>query len=99
MNVIADGIYEYENFLSQDEIDRVLLEVKNVEDWHVGEYFTNTMATYNTRTVDYLKERIQNLEWMGDATKKRALIKLASFTRKLGYPDKAEEMKRLLNAL
>jgi putative endopeptidase len=34
------------------------------------------------------KERIQNLDWMGEETKKRALIKLASFSRKLGYPDK-----------
>lgn len=28
MNVIADGIYEYENFLSQDEIDKFMYVVK-----------------------------------------------------------------------
>ena len=35
-----------------------------------------------------LKTRIENLEWMGDETKKKALEKWASFTPKIGYPDK-----------
>ncbi|MEG3193267.1 M13 family metallopeptidase [Lysobacter sp. D1-1-M9] len=35
-----------------------------------------------------LKERIQNLEWMGEETKEKALEKWASFTPKIGYPDK-----------
>jgi len=34
------------------------------------------------------KERIEKLDWMSDATKKRALEKLAAFTKKIGYPDK-----------
>jgi putative endopeptidase len=34
-----------------------------------------------------LKLRLQNLEWMGDETKARALEKWASFTPKIGYPD------------
>ncbi len=34
-----------------------------------------------------LKARIEKLEWMGDATKQRALEKWASFTPKIGYPD------------
>jgi putative endopeptidase len=33
------------------------------------------------------EERIKNLEWMGEETKKEALKKLSTFTRKLGYPD------------
>lgn len=41
------------------------------------------------------KERIQNLEWMSDETKKKALVKLASFTRKLGYPDKWKDYSSL----
>jgi len=35
-----------------------------------------------------LKVRLQNLEWMGDETKAKAMEKLAAFTPKIGYPDK-----------
>lgn len=35
-----------------------------------------------------LKARIENLDWMSDATKAKALEKWASFTPKIGYPDK-----------
>ncbi|CAN5563586.1 hypothetical protein BH10ACI2_BH10ACI2_01400 [soil metagenome] len=41
------------------------------------------------------KERIQKLDWMSDATKKRALEKLAAYTRKIGYPDKLKGYKGL----
>lgn len=34
-----------------------------------------------------MKERINGLDWMGDATKKQALTKLSTFKRKIGYPD------------
>jgi len=34
------------------------------------------------------KERIAKLDWMSAETKKRALEKLAAFTKKIGYPDK-----------
>ena len=34
------------------------------------------------------KERVKKLDWMSDATKQRALEKLATFKRKIGYPDK-----------
>jgi putative endopeptidase len=34
------------------------------------------------------KARIEKLEWMSDATKQKALEKWASFTPKIGYPDK-----------
>jgi len=34
-----------------------------------------------------LGEDIQNLSWMGAATKKQAAIKLAAITNKIGYPD------------
>jgi putative endopeptidase len=35
-----------------------------------------------------LKERIENLDWMTDDTKKQAIIKLNAFGLKIGYPDK-----------
>ncbi len=34
------------------------------------------------------RDRVNTLEWMDEATKKAALVKLASFTVKIGYPDK-----------
>jgi putative endopeptidase len=40
----------------------------------------------NLRTA--LKGRIEHLDWMSDATKKKAMEKWASFTPKIGYPDK-----------
>jgi putative endopeptidase len=35
-----------------------------------------------------LKTRIENLSWMSDSTKKKALEKWAAFNTKIGYPDK-----------
>jgi putative endopeptidase len=37
---------------------------------------------------DALRTRIGNLDWMSDETKKKAMEKWASFTPKVGYPDK-----------
>ncbi len=50
--------------------------------------------------VDNLREafrvRINNLEWMSAPTKQKALEKLNSFNRKLGYPDKWEDYTKLI---
>ena len=46
----------------------------------VNEYVDNITAAFS--------ERIKGLDWMSDSTKQKALLKLNSFTRKLGYPDK-----------
>jgi putative endopeptidase len=40
--------------------------------------------------------RIKNLDWMSDATKKKALKKLHQMNRKLGYPDKWKTYKGLV---
>jgi putative endopeptidase len=37
---------------------------------------------------DALRDRIGQLGWMSDSTKRLALVKLDAFTRKIGYPDK-----------
>ncbi|WP_114239146.1 M13 family metallopeptidase [Dyella sp. C9] len=37
---------------------------------------------------DSLKARIQNLDWMSDATKEKAIAKWNTFLPKIGYPDK-----------
>ncbi len=42
-----------------------------------------------------LKARLENLEWMGDDTKRKALEKFATFTPKVGYPDKWRDFSGL----
>lgn len=53
----------------------------------VNEMVDNLMEAY--------KERINGLEWMSQQTKQKALIKLASFSRKLGYPDQWKDYSSL----
>jgi len=59
---------------------------------YVAKYFTPAAKQYMVNLVNNLKEtlgeRIQHLDWMSDATKEKALKKLAAFTVKIGYPDK-----------
>ncbi len=43
----------------------------------------------NLRTA--LKARIENLEWMSDETKQKAIAKWETFTPKIGFPDKWRE--------
>ncbi|RYZ72489.1 MAG: peptidase [Lysobacteraceae bacterium] len=47
----------------------------------------------NLRTA--LKGRIDNLSWMSDETKKKAVAKWETFTPKIGYPDKWREWNGL----
>lgn len=42
-----------------------------------------------------LKERIENLSWMGDDTRAAALEKLSTFRAKIGYPDNPESYSDL----
>ncbi len=39
----------------------------------------------NLRSV--MKDRIMSADWMSEGTRKQALVKLASFNKKIGYPD------------
>ena len=43
-----------------------------------------------------LKVRIQNVTWMSDATKAKALEKLSLYTVKIGYPDKWRDYTKLV---
>ncbi|TBR40043.1 MULTISPECIES: M13 family metallopeptidase [Dyella] len=58
---------------------------------YVAKTFSPTSKTRAEELVNNLrmayKARIENLEWMSDATKQKALEKWASFTPKIGYPD------------
>ncbi|KAB7732097.1 M13 family peptidase [Rudanella paleaurantiibacter] len=59
---------------------------------YVQQYFKPEAKQRMLVLVDNLeasyKEHINGLEWMSADTKKRALNKLTSFKRKIGYPDK-----------
>jgi len=59
---------------------------------YVQKYFTPDAKQRMLDLVNNLQsvymQRIKNLDWMSDSTKKKALAKLAAFTKKIGYPDK-----------
>lgn len=59
---------------------------------YVEKYFPADSKKKMQKLVDNLKvalgEHIKDLEWMSPATKVNALVKLNSFTVKIGYPDK-----------
>ena len=42
-----------------------------------------------------MRERLQKVEWMDDATRAKALEKLNAFTVKIGYPDKWRDYSKL----
>ncbi|MBH0088400.1 M13 family metallopeptidase [Pseudoalteromonas sp. NSLLW218] len=58
---------------------------------YVARYFPESSKQQMSELVENLRtalgERIDNLEWMGDATKVNARAKLAAFVPKIGYPD------------
>lgn len=45
--------------------------------------------------VATLRADIQQLAWMSDSTKQRAVAKLDAFTKKIGYPDKWKDYSKL----
>ncbi|GAB3928339.1 M13 family metallopeptidase [Mucilaginibacter myungsuensis] len=58
---------------------------------YVAKYFTPEAKTRMLDLVNNLqgvyKERIEKLDWMSNETKDKAKAKLASFVKKIGYPD------------
>jgi putative endopeptidase len=100
----------YEGVLSgkreqQPLTDQAIEEMTNLE---IGEllgkafvekYFSKAAQDRVNTMVDNLlyvyKERIEQLEWMTDATKKEALNKLNAIGRKLGFPSKWEDYSSL----
>ena len=73
-----------------NEIDSALGEA--LGELYVAEHFPEKAKKSINKLVDNLissyRERLKALDWMEKTTKKKALEKLAAFTRKLGYPDK-----------
>jgi putative endopeptidase len=44
---------------------------------------------------DAYKKRMEKLDWMTDSTRRKALAKLATITKKVGYPDKWKDFSSL----
>ncbi|MBC7795333.1 MAG: M13 family metallopeptidase, partial [Pyrinomonadaceae bacterium] len=63
--------------LGQEYVKRAFTPVAKQR---MDELITNLFAAYG--------ERIGQLDWMSDETKKEALLKLSTFQRKIGFPDK-----------
>ena len=53
------------------------------------------MVTLVANLVEAYRQSISTLDWMGPATRERALAKLERFTPKIGYPDKWEDYSAL----
>lgn len=66
---------------------------------YVAKYFPPEAKTKMIELTGNLKsalrERISNLEWMGEDTKKEALAKLDNMNIKVGYPDKWQDYTKL----
>ena len=66
---------------------------------YVKKYFPESAKKRMEKLVKNLqrayKDRIENLTWMGDDTKKRAIEKLNKFNAKIGYPDKWRDYSKL----
>ena len=66
---------------------------------YVKEFFTEKAKKRYEDMVDAIKlaygERIKKLTWMSDSTKQKALIKLASIRKKVGYPDKWKDFSAM----
>ena len=67
---------------------------------YVEKYYPPEAKAKMDQLVDYLiqayRESIQELEWMSDETKKKALVKLTKFTPKIGYPTKWKDYSSIV---
>jgi len=65
----------------------------------VKEFFNATAKKRYENLVEdirtALKERIEELDWMSDSTKQKALYKLSKITKKVGYPDKWKDFSAM----
>ncbi|MDP2668409.1 MAG: M13 family metallopeptidase [bacterium] len=79
------------------EVDGALGEA--LGELYIKKFFSGQAKQEINALVDNListyRERIKALDWMSGVTKKKALDKLHAFSRKLGYPDKWKNYKKL----
>jgi len=74
-------------------------------DWAVGQLYTtryfppDTKAAIESLVADVIhafRNRIQQLDWMGEATRAEALRKLDTYVVKVGYPDRPRDYSALV---
>lgn len=79
--------------------ERALLTVQNTMPEYIGELYSERYFTEEAKQdvekmvqdiIAVYRSRIQNLSWMSDETKEKALKKLDTMKVKIGYPDKWE---------
>lgn len=84
---------------------RVLDEEENLMGFMLGQlyveryYSPKVKARYDKmvdNVVDAYRERINQLDWMSDATKQKAQQKLGTVMKKVGYPDKWRDYSSLV---
>jgi putative endopeptidase len=67
---------------------------------YVEKYYPPEAKAKMDQLVEYLieayRESIQELEWMSEETKKKALVKLDKFTPKIGYPTKWKDYSSIV---
>jgi putative endopeptidase len=65
----------------------------------VAEHFSKDAKAKVSEMVEHLryafKTRIEALDWMSETTKAEALVKLAAFEYKIGYPDKWKDYSKV----
>lgn len=81
----------------QDATERAMGEL--LGQIYVKKYYSEKTKKRYEKIVDNIvaafANRIKNLDWMSEATKKKALKKLFAINKKVGYPDKWKDFSKL----
>jgi putative endopeptidase len=99
---VQDAAFDYAKLLSGQKVQRerwkracAMVDGNLGDDlgqMYVKQFFPPEAKERIKQLVDNLQatyaERIQQLDWMSDSTKKKALVKLHAMAKKVGYPDK-----------
>jgi putative endopeptidase len=66
---------------------------------YVKEYFSDKVrqryVDLTEKIVETYREHIKNLDWMSDSTKAKAMVKLNTIIKKVGYPDKWKDYSKM----
>ncbi|MBA3649354.1 MAG: M13 family metallopeptidase [Chitinophagales bacterium] len=83
---------------------RVLDEEENVMGFMLGQLYIERYYSVKTKgrydkmvdnVIDAYRNRISQLDWMSDSTKQKAVEKLSTVMKKVGYPDKWRDYSSL----
>ncbi|MDO1605744.1 M13-type metalloendopeptidase [Lactobacillus sp. YT155] len=65
-------------------------------DKYFGQAAKDDVISMIHKMVDIYKKRLKENDWLGEATKQKAVVKLEKIAIKVGYPDKVEEVFNLI---